>query len=92
MRTIKVSIFPELDGSFFAQPPGWDGCYALGDTVEEVKANLTKAISAYLGEEPESFRLVFEMRKHELRDPPDDEDLRTESYASFDEWLRAMSA
>jgi len=93
MRTISVSIFPERDGSYFAEPPGWTGCYAEGNTLGEVKANVREAVAAYLGAQPDSFELSFEMRTHELRDvPEEDMELDPKIYTDLDELLRDLKA
>ena len=90
MRTIQVNIFPEHDGGYFAEPPGWAGCYAEGATLEEVKANVQEAISVYLGEEPERFALSFEMRKHELLYDPVEYEMYPKTFTSFAELLEDL--
>ena len=36
------------DGSFWAEVPALPGCYSSGDTLEELRENLRKAISFHL--------------------------------------------
>lgn len=48
--TITVTIHQEDDGSFWAEPEELPGCFASGDTLEELNENLAEAISLYLAE------------------------------------------
>ena len=91
MRTIQVNIFPEPGGGYFAEAPGLPGCYVEGRTLREIQSNLPNEIAFFLEDESE-FLLSFELRAHELRTPPGNEDKDTETFESFDTWLREMSA
>jgi len=90
LKRIHINIFPEHDGSFFAEPSEWMGCYALGATLEEVKENMADALALHLGTEPDSFELTFEMCTHELRDVPVEDDIALEHFDSVEDWLTAM--
>ena len=48
MCMYNAIIHHDEDGGFWAEVPALPGCYTDGDTVEEVRANLPKAIRFHL--------------------------------------------
>ena len=42
------AIVHREDGSFWAEVPAMPGCYSSGETLEELRENLRKAISFHL--------------------------------------------
>ncbi len=68
-----VDIVPEDDGvGYFAVVPALPGCFSQGDTIEEAKRNIKKAITLHLkalkksgqpvpNEPRESFRTTIEV-------------------------------
>jgi predicted RNase H-like HicB family nuclease len=47
-RIYDVFILQEEDGTFSASVPALPGCYSQGDTLDELRENVTEAIQAYL--------------------------------------------
>ena len=41
-------ILHKEDGGYWAEVPALKGCYTQGDTIEEIKANIKEAITAWL--------------------------------------------
>jgi len=50
-RTYQAVVHHE-DGSYWAEVPELPGCFAAGDTLDELKESLIEAIVLYLGGEP----------------------------------------
>ena len=48
MITYTAIIHHDEEGGYWAEVPALPGCYTDGDTVEEVTANLPKAIRFHL--------------------------------------------
>ena len=47
--TLPALVFPEPEvGGFSAEVPALPGCYAQGETISEVEANLREAIEGWL--------------------------------------------
>ena len=47
-RSYMVIYEADPDGGFVASVPALPGCYSQGDTMPEVKRNITEAIELYL--------------------------------------------
>jgi predicted RNase H-like HicB family nuclease len=45
---IEAIVIPELDGGFSVVVPALPGCFAEGDTVEEIQANIIEAAESWL--------------------------------------------
>lgn len=41
-------ILHKEDNGYWAEVPALKGCYTQGDTIEEIKANIKEAITAWL--------------------------------------------
>lgn len=41
-------ILHKEDSGYWAEVPALKGCYTQGDTIEEIKANIKEAITAWL--------------------------------------------
>ena len=48
MCTYKAIVHPHEDGGYWAEVPALPGCYTDGDTMEEIRANLPKAIRFHI--------------------------------------------
>ena len=48
MCKYKAIIHSDEDGGYWAEVPALPGCYTDGDTIEEVRANLPKAIRFHI--------------------------------------------
>ncbi len=48
MCTYKAIVHPDEDGGYWAEVPALPGCYTDGDTMEEIRANLPKAIRFHI--------------------------------------------
>ena len=47
-RTFNILIYKDdATGAYWGSCPALKGCYTMGDTVDEVKANMAEAISLY---------------------------------------------
>lgn len=52
--TLKAIIHEAEEGGFWAEVPSLPGCFAQGETMEELESNLQEAISGWLmAAEPE---------------------------------------
>jgi predicted RNase H-like HicB family nuclease len=54
MTTVEyiVRVHQEDDGSFWAEVLDLPGCFASGDTLDELRAALQEAISLYVADDP----------------------------------------
>jgi predicted RNase H-like HicB family nuclease len=48
---IRVIIYSSQDGGFWAEVPGLPGCYGEGETLDEVKRDITEAVESILQRE-----------------------------------------
>jgi predicted RNase H-like HicB family nuclease len=49
-----IEVHHEADGSYWATVPELPGCFASGDTIEELREALSEAISLYLHDDPKA--------------------------------------
>jgi predicted RNase H-like HicB family nuclease len=63
---VKILVYPTAEGGFWATVPGIPGCISEGDTLEEVKANITEALEACLGSETNPLPTEEQEQLHEI--------------------------
>ena len=61
-----VRVHEEDDGSFWAEVLDLPGCFASGDSLDELREALQEAISLYIADDPEAGR-ISTMRPQEQR-------------------------
>ena len=46
--TLKAVIHAAEEGGYWAEVPAFPGCFSQGETMEELRANIRKAIEGWL--------------------------------------------
>jgi predicted RNase H-like HicB family nuclease len=64
-----VRVHEEDDSSFWAEVLDLPGCFASGDTLDELREALAEAISLYVADDPEA-GTIKRMQKAPQPDPP----------------------
>ena len=54
-KTFNIVIHDSEQGGYYAECPMLKGCYSQGDTIEELKNNMSEAIELYLEDTPYAF-------------------------------------
>ncbi len=64
--TVKAIVHPAEEGGFWAEVPAMPGCVTQGETLEEVRANLSEAIAGWLEAGEPSLEIAKEDQVLEL--------------------------
>ena len=48
IMTLKAVIHAAEEGGYWAEVPAFPGCFSQGETMEELRANIRKAIEGWL--------------------------------------------
>jgi predicted RNase H-like HicB family nuclease len=55
--TFRAVVHVEKEGGYWAEVPALPGCFAQGETLDEIYHNLAEAISCHLDVDPTSVRV-----------------------------------